>query len=44
MIRQGKGGKTRIPFGPFLAFGAITWVLFQQQIMILWQLYLGLAR
>lgn len=44
MIRQGKGGKTRIPFGPFLAFGAITWVLFHEQIMILWQLYLGLAR
>ena len=42
MLRQGKGGKTRIPFGPFLAFGAITWVLFQQQIMLLWRMYLGL--
>ena len=44
MLRQGKGGKTRIPFGPFLAFGAITWVLFQQQILLLWQMYLGLLR
>lgn len=44
MIRQGKGGKTRIPFGPFLAFGAITWVLFRPQIMVLWQMYLGLLR
>lgn len=44
MVRQGKGGKTRIPFGPFLAFGAMTWVLFQEQILTLWQLYLGLMR
>ena len=44
MVRQGKGGKTRIPFGPFLAFGAMTWVLFQEQIVTLWQLYLGLMR
>ncbi|MGD9950079.1 MAG: A24 family peptidase, partial [Desulfobulbus sp.] len=44
MIMKGQGGKTRVPFGPFLAFGAITWVLFQQQILILWHLYLGLAR
>lgn len=44
MVRQGKGGKTRIPFGPFLAFGAMTWVLFQEQIVSLWQLYLGLMR
>ena len=28
----------------FLAFGAMTWVLFQEQILTLWQLYLGLMR
>ncbi|MDD2464996.1 MAG: prepilin peptidase [Desulfobulbus sp.] len=44
MISQGRGGKTRIPFGPFLAFGAMSWVLLQEQILTLWQLYLGLAR
>ncbi len=44
MIRQGKGGKTRIPFGPFLSVAAMTWVLFQDQIISLWQLYLDLAR
>lgn len=44
MVKQGKGGKTCIPFGPFLAFGAMTWVLFQEQIFTLWQLYLGFAR
>lgn len=44
MVRQGKGGKTRIPFGPFLAFGAITWVLFEQQILLLWRMYLSLLR
>ncbi len=43
MIRQGRGGQTRIPFGPFLAFGAMTWVLFQEQICTLWRLYLGLS-
>jgi len=44
ILRQGQGGKTRIPFGPFLAFGAMTWVLFQDRILALWHLYLGLAR
>ncbi|MGE4558932.1 MAG: A24 family peptidase [Desulfobulbus sp.] len=44
MIKQGKGGRTRIPFGPFLAFGAMTWVMFQEQIFALWNLYLDLAR
>nr|WP_321465511.1 prepilin peptidase [uncultured Desulfobulbus sp.] len=44
MIKQGRGGKTRIPFGPFLAFAAITWVLFQEQLLSLWSLYMGLMR
>lgn len=44
MIRQGKGGKTRIPFGPFLSVAAMSWVLFQDQIISLWGMYLDLAR
>ena len=40
MIRQRKGGQTRIPFGPFLAFGAMTYLLFNHQILGLWHLYL----
>ncbi len=40
MIRQKKGGQTRIPFGPFLAFGAVTYLLFNRQIIALWHLYL----
>jgi len=44
MIKQGKGGKTRIPFGPFLSIAAISWVLFQDQILQGWNLYLGLLR
>ncbi|RUM37971.1 MAG: prepilin peptidase [Desulfobulbus sp.] len=41
MIKQGRGGKTRIPFGPFLALSAIIFLFFQKQIFILWQLYLS---
>lgn len=40
MIKQKKGGQTRIPFGPFLALGAITYLLLHEQIIILWHLYL----
>jgi len=41
MIKQKKGGQTRIPFGPFLSTAALSWVLFQQSILNLWQLYLN---
>jgi leader peptidase (prepilin peptidase)/N-methyltransferase len=44
MSSQGKGGQTRIPFGPFLAFGAMTWVLLQEHILALWQWYIALSR
>jgi leader peptidase (prepilin peptidase)/N-methyltransferase len=42
MIKLGKGGRTRIPFGPFLALSAMTWLFFQEPIFRLWYLYLGL--
>ncbi len=41
MIKQGKGGQTRIPFGPFLALSALSYLFFQDTIMQVWQLYLS---
>ncbi len=41
MIKQGQGGRTRIPFGPFLALSAISYLFFQEQILSLWELYLA---
>ena len=41
MIRQKKGGQTRIPYGPFLALGAITYLLLNRQIHLLWLSYLN---
>ena len=41
MLKQGKGGKTRIPFGPFLALAAMSYLFFQDTIMKLWNLYLS---
>ena len=43
MIRQGRGGQTRIPFGPFLAVGAISYLFLQDQILALWHAYLARA-
>ena len=40
MIKQKKGGQTRIPYGPFLALGAISYLLLSQQINHLWNMYL----
>ena len=40
MIRQGRGGQTRIPFGPFLAVGAISYLFLQDHILALWHAYL----
>lgn len=43
MIKQKKGGQTRIPYGPFLALGAMTYLLFDRQISALWNMYLALS-
>ena len=43
MVKQGKGGQTRIPYGPFLALGAISYLLFSQQLIHLWHLYLQIS-
>jgi Type II secretory pathway, prepilin signal peptidase PulO and related peptidases len=40
MFRQKKGGQTRIPFGPFLALAALSYLFFQEQINAIWRLYL----
>ena len=40
MVKQRKGGQTRIPYGPFLAIGAISYLLLSRQIDHLWHLYL----
>lgn len=41
MFKQRKKGQTRIPYGPFLSLGAISYLIFQQQIGTLWHLYLS---
>lgn len=43
MRRQKKGGQTRIPFGPFLALGALSYLFLEEHIHRLWQLYLSAA-
>ena len=43
MLRQGRGGRTRIPFGPFLSLAAMLYLFFQAEIMQLWQAYLALS-
>jgi leader peptidase (prepilin peptidase)/N-methyltransferase len=40
MLKQGKGGKTRIPFGPFLSLAALVYLFFTKEIGQLYQLYL----
>lgn len=40
MIKQRKGGKTRIPFGPFLSLAALVYLFFSEQINLLYRLYL----
>ncbi len=40
MLKQKKGGQTRIPFGPFLSLAALSYLFFQEQIWELYQLYL----
>jgi leader peptidase (prepilin peptidase)/N-methyltransferase len=41
MLQQGKGGQTKIPFGPFLSIAALVFLFFQQNIFALWRAYLG---
>lgn len=43
MIKQKKGGQTRIPFGPFLSITALSYLFFQDKIFILYELYLNVA-
>lgn len=43
MLIRKTGGRARIPFGPFLAAGAITWLLFSPEILRLWHWYLERA-
>lgn len=43
MIKQKKGGQTRIPFGPFLALAALSYLFFEEDILDLYQLYLTLS-
>jgi len=40
MFKQKKGGLTRIPFGPFLALAALSYLFLQEQVHALWRLYL----
>jgi leader peptidase (prepilin peptidase) / N-methyltransferase len=40
MIKQGKGGKTRIPFGPFLSLAALAYLFFSEQVNQLYRFYL----
>ena len=43
MVSSGKGGKTAVPFGPFLAFGAVV-ALFAGKPLIHAYLHLALRR
>ncbi len=40
MITQGKGAKTRIPFGPFLSLAALGYLFFSEQVNALYRFYL----
>jgi len=44
MRSQKKGGATRIPFGPFLAFSGLFYLFFRPQVQELFNLYLNLFR
>lgn len=43
MFRQKKGGQTRIPFGPFLSLGAMSWLFFRDDILAVWYWYLSVS-
>ncbi|MBM9536653.1 prepilin peptidase [Desulfobulbus alkaliphilus] len=43
MIKQKTGARTRIPYGPFLALGAMAYLIFNDQINSLWTMYLSMS-
>jgi len=43
MIKQKKGGQTRIPFGPFLSLAALTYLFFSDKVHLLYQWYLHMS-
>jgi len=43
MLKKGQGGKTRIPYGPFLALGAMLFLFFQEDIFRLWNWYMDMG-
>ncbi len=43
MIKQKKGGQTRIPFGPFLSLAALAYLFFTDKVFMLYQTYLNVA-
>ncbi|MGI6656381.1 MAG: prepilin peptidase [Desulfobulbus sp.] len=42
ILKRGQGKQTRIPFGPFLAFGALSYLFLHEHIMAGWHAYLQL--
>ncbi len=40
MLRQKKGGQSRIPFGPFLSFAALLYTFYGEEILTFYHLYL----
>lgn len=40
MIKEGKGAKMRIPFGPFLSLAALVYLFFSDQVNLIYQFYL----
>jgi leader peptidase (prepilin peptidase)/N-methyltransferase len=40
MLYQKKGGRTRIPFGPFLSFAALVYTFYSEKILYFFHLYL----
>lgn len=43
MVKQKKGGQTRIPFGPFLSIAALCYLFFSDKVNMLYQLYLNIS-
>lgn len=43
IAKGGGGGKTRIPYGPFLALAALAFLFFQEYILMLWRAWLTMG-